>query len=61
MGFEVETASPCATRLLVAGKRDVESDASTKVQPYRGADANPLLFCVLVAHKGRVRRLHGYR
>lgn len=36
MGFEVETASPCATHLLAAGKRDVESDASTKVQPYKG-------------------------
>lgn len=31
MGFEVESAFPCATRLLVVGKRDTGCDAPVKV------------------------------
>lgn len=31
VGFEVEKASPCATRLRVVGKRDAGSDAPAKV------------------------------
>lgn len=54
MDFEVETASPCATRLWQRAKEMSRVTLRPKSNLIGEADVNPLPFCFLVAYKGRV-------